>query len=77
MVQRPTDVLNRLDVRRLEIPISRPSFDQVAAPINGAKRRLGVLTAWVAILAVAGISYAARRRAAIATQPVEAEPATD
>ena len=74
MVQRSADVLARWDVRRLEIPIPRPTLESVAAPINGAKRRLSLLTAWVAIFAVAGISYAARRRQnAVQAAPVDAD----
>jgi hypothetical protein len=74
MAQPAADDLNRWDVRRLEIPIARPTLNHVTAPINGAKRHLGRLSAWVAILAVAGISYAARRRAQALAAEAERTP---
>ena len=42
--------------------------------VQRAKRRLGVLTAWIAIFAVAGISYAARRRQTAVPAAADAEP---
>jgi hypothetical protein len=46
----------------LELPTVRTDLTAVAQPIHRARRRLGALTAWAAILAVAGISVALRRR---------------
>jgi hypothetical protein len=43
----------------------------VTAPIEQARRGLGFVIAWGAIFAVAGISYAARRR--VASGKAEAE----
>ena len=74
MAQRAADVLNRWDPRRLEIPIPRPTLNTVTAPIDGAKRRFGRLSAWLAILAVAGISLAARRRAQASATEAERTP---
>ena len=42
----------------------RPTLEPLAVPLHRARRRVATWTAWAAVVAVAGLSLALRRRAA-------------
>jgi hypothetical protein len=51
----------------LDAAPARPTLEPLAVPLHRARRRVATLSAWAAVVAVAGLSLALRRRRADGT----------